>query len=195
MPHQHALTVTSKQGGLLRVISSPIKVCTPITDKQKGPDKVTDEVTGIWDTGASGSVITQEVVDKLSIKPIGQTFVNTASEEKKLSPVYLVDFILSNGVIMQGARVTLGKITSAQVLIGMDVINLGDFSITNYGQKTIMTFGVPSSREIDYVQEMQTAKSQVVDKSGVALSRQQRRQLEKEQFKKWKQSGGNKQTS
>jgi len=36
-------------------------------------------------------------------------------------------------------------------LIGMDVITLGDFSITNHNGITCMSFRVPSSHEIDYV--------------------------------------------
>lgn len=181
-----ALTLASN-GGLLRVLSSPIRVCAPIIDKAKGPDKITDEVIGIWDTGASGSVITQQVVDTLGIKPVSMTFVNTASEEKVQSPVYLVDFVLPNGVVVQGLRVTLGKLASAQVLIGMDIINCGDMSVTNYNQKTVMTFRVPSGGEVDYVKELRTgAASVVTDAAGVPLTRQQRKQLEKEQFKKWK---------
>lgn len=181
-----ALTLTSN-GGLLRVLSSPLKVCTPIIDKNKGPDKITKEITGIWDTGASGSVITQSVVDELDIKPIGMTLVNTASHERVQSPVYLVDFVLPNGVVMQGLRVTLGKLSNANVLVGMDVINYGDLTVTNFNQKTIMTFRVPSAGEVDYVKDIRTSSEGVVtDASGAPLSRQQRRALEKEQFKKWK---------
>jgi predicted aspartyl protease len=186
MNNFQALTLTSN-GGLLRVLSSSVKVCTPIIDKSKGPDTITDEITGIWDTGASGSVITKDVVDKLGIQPIGMTFVNTASEEKVQTPVYLVDFVLPNGVVIQGLRVTLGKLSNAQVLIGMDIINFGDLTVTNYQQKTIMTFRVPSSGEVDYVKELQaSSQATVTDATGTPLSRQQRKQLEKEQFQKWK---------
>ncbi|HYH74889.1 MAG TPA: retroviral-like aspartic protease family protein [Candidatus Saccharimonadales bacterium] len=182
MSHLQALTIKSN-GGLLRVLSCPIKVCTPILDKSKGPDKITDDVLGIWDTGASGSVITQAVVDKLQLQPVSFTLVNTASEENVKSPVYLVDFVLPNGVVLQGLRVTLGKLANAQVLIGMDVINVGDLSITNNKNCTVMTFGVPSTREIDYVKELQPSQGQVVQ-----LSRQQRRQQEREQQKANKKS-------
>ena len=39
------------------------------------------------------------------------------------------------------------------VLIGMDVICLGDFSITNVGGQTWMSFRTPSCVAIDYVVE------------------------------------------
>lgn len=40
-------------------------------------------------------------------------------------------------------------------LIGMDVITLGDFSITNHKGITCMSFRCPSSHEIDYVTNLQ----------------------------------------
>jgi hypothetical protein len=39
-------------------------------------------------------------------------------------------------------------------LIGMDVITLGDFSITNHKGNTCMSFRVPSGHEIDYVKNL-----------------------------------------
>lgn len=183
MSKGQALTLTGD--GLLRVLQTPLRVCTPILDKKKGPDAITDEIAAVWDTGASGSVITQNVVDALKIQPTGMTQVNTASGQE-VSPVYLVDFMLPNAVIIQGLRVTLGKLANFDVLIGMDVINVGDFSITNVNQKTKMTFRVPSSVEIDYVKEMEESNAMLTDESGQPLTRQQRRLREREQFKKWR---------
>ena len=137
-------------------MQSEIKVCPPIVDQKKGPDKITDCI-GVWDTGATGSVITQKVVDSLGIKPIGMTNVNTA-DGQSISPVYLVDFVFPNKVVIQGLRVTLGKLANFDALIGMDVINVGDFSITNVGGKTKMSFRTPSMVEIDYVEELKSSE-------------------------------------
>ncbi len=41
---------------------------------------------------------------------------------------------------------------SVDVLIGMDVIGLGDFSITNKDGKTTFSFREPSMEEIDYTE-------------------------------------------
>ena len=40
------------------------------------------------------------------------------------------------------------------MLIGMDVINRGDFCITNFENKTYMSFRVPSLERVDYVSEI-----------------------------------------
>ena len=120
-------------------------------DWTKPPDKVT-EVDAIWDTGATGSVITQAVVDNLGIEPITMTMVHGVGSEE-LSPVFLVDFYLPMGVCVRGLNVTLGKLLGAEALIGMDVIVNGDFAVTNYGGKTKMSFRVPSLADIDFVRD------------------------------------------
>ncbi len=43
---------------------------------------------------------------------------------------------------------------NCEALIGMDVITLGDFSITNHNGSTCMSFRVPSGHEIDYVKNL-----------------------------------------
>jgi uncharacterized protein YchJ len=40
----------------------------------------------------------------------------------------------------------------------MDIINLGDFAITNYGGNTVMSFRVPSIQEINFVKGIQQSK-------------------------------------
>lgn len=108
---------------------------------------------GLWDTGASRSSITQRIVDDLSLIPIGKNNVSTANG---IVPVntYFVDIGLPNGVTVQNVLVTccdLGQ--DIDILIGMDIIRHGDFSITNVNNKTTFSFRTPSIKEIDYVKE------------------------------------------
>ena len=55
-------------------------------------------------------------------------------------------------------RVTDGNILGTDVLIGMDIINTGDFAVTNVDGKTCMSFQMPSIRRIDFVKEIQRAR-------------------------------------
>ena len=43
-----------------------------------------------------------------------------------------------------------GKLTDTDMLIGMDVISLCDFTITNPGAETKFSFQVPSTLDIDF---------------------------------------------
>lgn len=105
-----------------------------------------------WDTGATMTCISQAVIDRLSLIPIGQSMVNTPSGQRVLDQ-YIVDVLLRNNVLVKDV-VVLGSEIGNQgidVLIGMDIINLGDFVISNYDGKTHFSFQIPSQRHLDFV--------------------------------------------
>jgi len=150
-------TFRLKHNRIANVIVTPVEICTP-----SGSEETVKRIQtkGIWDTGASHTVITKNIIDQLELKSIGITKVNTASESDKEVNTYLVDVHLNNLVFI-GLQVTVGKITSGiDCLIGMDIINMGDFSITNFQGKTCMSFRVPSMHEIDYLKAHQS-KNQI----------------------------------
>jgi hypothetical protein len=168
-----ALTLTGAT--LLRELRSEIKVGSPLVSGQAVPPQMTGDVWAVWDTGATGSVITRAVVDELGIQPISMTVVHGVASQK-ITPVYLVDFYLPMGVIVGGLNVTLGQLFNADALIGMDVINHGDFVVTNRGGKTKMSFRMPSLAETDYVEE--TNALLMASKPSLA-NREQRRAQQK----------------
>jgi predicted aspartyl protease len=134
-----------KYNGLTNIIYTDLAVAFPGNNKA-------GKFRGIWDTGASATVITQDVVDMLGLQPVTYTYVNTASERNVLTEVYLVDIYLKNDLRIEKVKVTKGVLTpDFHLLIGMDIIGLGDFSITNHNGSTCMSFRIPSSHEIDYV--------------------------------------------
>lgn len=107
----------------------------------------------IWDTGASASAISQKVVDACGLAPTGMTMVQTAAGLEP-AETYLINVALPNGVgfaILQVTKAKLGD--DNDVLIGMDIISQGDFTVTNKGGNTIFSFRVPSSAHIDFVNE------------------------------------------
>ena len=105
---------------------------------------------GIWDTGATGSCITQRIVEDLQLIPIGKSQISTANGLKTVN-TYLVDIGLPNNVIISNVVVScadLGK--DLDLLIGMDIIGLGDFAITNVNGRTTFSFRLPSICVIDF---------------------------------------------
>jgi hypothetical protein len=141
---------TSKVPGLVNVLIQAIEITLP--DDRKN----VFETRGIWDTGASRSVISQNVVEKLGLQPSGTAIVNTASEMGCQTSTYLVDFLLKD-VKVSGVTVTVGTLMKGfECLIGMDIINLGDFAVTNFEKKTCVSFRLPSVQQIDFVQEVKS---------------------------------------
>lgn len=105
---------------------------------------------GLWDTGATASVITQDVVDKCGLKPTGMTKVHGIHGAREM-PTFLILLGLPNKVAFRDLRVTLGQLPGCDVLFGMDIISNGDFSITNHNGITACSFRVPSQHTLDYV--------------------------------------------
>ena len=151
-----ALTIRGKNGKLF-VIQSEVGICVPfLGDIREQKDLVIGNFKGIWDTGATGSVITPKVVDHLKLKPTGKKKVNTANGSD-IKDTYLVNIALPSNVMIQNVVVTegnLGDDSPIDVLIGMDVITLGDFVITNKNDRTVMSFRIPSLAEVDYVADI-----------------------------------------
>ena len=70
-----------------------------------------------------------------------------------LQNVYKINLSLPNNVLLNDVIVTeVPMISQADMLIGMSVINRGDFSVSNYNGKTILSFRIPSLADADYVE-------------------------------------------
>jgi gag-polyprotein putative aspartyl protease len=143
-----SFTVKS-QGGLLRILKTAAAIYP------SGFKTPTAKINAIWDTGASGCAITTNVVTQLRLVPTGMASVHTANGVA-IQNTYTIDIELPNTVLIQGiiASEVAALSSGCDALIGMDVITLGDFSITNHKGTTCMSFRTPSSHEIDYVKNL-----------------------------------------
>jgi hypothetical protein len=149
-PKHHHFTL--KANGRLRSIETPIRVGPTPLD----PDAYNHPInyfltTGLWDTGATNSCITAEVAKSIGAIPTGKTMVHGA-HGPALTNTYLIDFILPNSVriIQVKATEVVSTVGGFGVIIGMDIIAMGDFCITNPNNKTVVSFRIPSREEIDF---------------------------------------------
>jgi hypothetical protein len=73
----------------------------------------------------------------------------------EIKNTYLVNIYLPMNVFFPGVKVTEGVLYGdIEMLIGMDIITSGDFTITHNQGKTKMSFGIPSVHSYDYVQRI-----------------------------------------
>jgi hypothetical protein len=148
----HALTNHSK--GIARSIITPVEV-TDLLTNQKVSTK------GIWDTGATDSVITESTARLLGLRALKRVMVQGVHGNKEVN-VYYINITLNNKNITLNTQVTecdeLSPDNSVGMLIGMNVITMGDFVISNYQGDTVMTFRVPSLQKIDFVSGMKTGQ-------------------------------------
>lgn len=154
-----ALTVYAN--GIARVIISPIVVENTLSGAK-------EQTQGIWDTGATGSAITKSLAAKLGLIPVSETQVKGVHGVKEGVNVYGLKIILNNEAVDFILPVTecdqLSDDDSTEFLIGMDVISKGDFAITNFQGKTIMTYRKPSIQKMDFVADIRNSQSLIVER-------------------------------
>jgi predicted aspartyl protease len=149
---------TAKAERLMPVLQSTVYV------NQVIPGKITPEKSyiAIWDTGATSTVITPKVVNELGLIASGKTNIQGVAGSKENIDTFIVSIILPNKVRVNSVRAAeVPQIAgAADILIGMDIITLGDFSVTNFDKKTVLSFRIPSTKVVDYVEEANIKNTQ-----------------------------------
>lgn len=152
---------TLSKGYRLNVLKTPVTVSTDI---KINPQSHTKNFIAIWDTGATSSVISSRVAQEMNLTPIGKTIVSTANGRAEVNR-YIVTLELPNHLVINDIEVSEGNLgANTDLLIGMDIITLGDFSITNIDNCTTFTFRYPSCNKIDYVEDARKLKMSDLNK-------------------------------
>lgn len=104
-----------------------------------------------WDTGATGTCISKQVVAKLGLQPTGMINVQTPSGIGTMNK-YMVNLTLNNELTILDFPVMDSEIGSQgiDVLIGMDIISIGDFAVSNFEGRTQFSFRIPSQEHIEF---------------------------------------------
>lgn len=145
-----SFSFTQPYQGLARELKTQCHISEAWDVASGGQHPPIQEFTCLWDTGATGSVISQGVVDACGLQSVGTRDVYHVKGVSRNTPVFLVNILLPNSVGCAGIPVTLGDMKGFDVLIGMDIILRGDFAVTNRDGKTKMSFSIPSQEDIDF---------------------------------------------
>jgi len=109
----------------------------------ENPNKEGIKVIALWDTGASGSVITPTLSQMMNLIPINRIKVSGINNTS-MADVVKISIGLPNGVLIKEENVMIcDLVKDIDLLIGMDIIQLGDFSISNGGGTTLFSFAIP----------------------------------------------------
>jgi predicted aspartyl protease len=105
----------------------------------------------LWDTGASISAITPDIMDKLKAVPVSKRTITGIHSTQVVDVVYItVD--LPNSVIKKNIEAAVCNIPSnVGMILGMDIILLGDFALSSGNSQTLFSFAAPPFKEkIDF---------------------------------------------
>ena len=101
-----------------------------------------------WDTGAQFTFISPRVVNKLNLQPYKESEIMGIGGDK-IVKTYKVHIGLPNGYLIHDIEVYCSDIDDYDILIGMDLITLTDFCITNKDSITKFSFRTPSEGGIN----------------------------------------------
>jgi hypothetical protein len=159
VPTPEAFTIKSQ--AILNRIITDISVSAafdPANPPATLPPKL--KARALWDTGATNSVVSHDIAQQLNLPSMGVANVDHGGGTGT-SPRRVVNLELPHGVGFIGVLVTEfppPKDGAFNVIVGMDIITVGDFTVTNVNGQTWVSFRTPSSVQVDYVSEINKAK-------------------------------------
>lgn len=136
-----AFTLTANK--IMDSLTSSVVVVNPNNNKQK-------EVSAKWDTGSNVTLISSKLAEELELiqkDVVKTTFIGGEINVK----IYLVNLELPNKIIAYNLEIYdwPNSANGIDILIGMDIIKQGDFTISNFEGKTKFGFRHPSSEHLD----------------------------------------------
>ena len=145
----HPLTID--YGKRVLELSTIVKVSNfyDETRQPNQPHPKYESCKAIWDTGAMSTTISPALAQKLGLQSLGKVEMHHANGHAIVN-TYAINLLLPNKMEIHTLHVMEGGMTDVDVLIGMDVITLCDFAITNKSGKTLFSFDIPSCHETDY---------------------------------------------
>ena len=145
-PSHHAFTITYS-----RIVT---ELLTPaVVSSYYSPSNFINAKNAVWDTGATGTGINISLARKINLEPIERNIVQGAHGKKEVD-VYAINIQLDNAIFKKISVAGLELGDKTDVIIGMNIITLGDFAISNAHGKTTFTYAIPSFNEkIDFVEK------------------------------------------
>jgi len=156
---------TSRAKQIAKEITCPVDIVCPGKLCSDGLDKKVT-IKALWDTGATISSIDRDLAQSLSLIPIGKLPVFHA-DGRSIQDVYTVNVnLLSRKFVINVGKAVSGSFSGQdfKMLIGMDIISLGDFFFgrcmgSEGYEVSYFSFAIPSiDRKIDFVKEWQDGR-------------------------------------
>ena len=145
----HAFTITYSH--IMRELMTPAMVSNYFV-----PSNSIKVKNALWDTGATGTGINVSLAHKLDLEPTGRNTVRGAHGTKVVD-IYTIDLQLDNAVFKKIPVAGLELGDKTDIIVGMDIIMLGDFAISNAHGKTTFTYAIPPFNDkIDFVDKVET---------------------------------------
>jgi hypothetical protein len=138
---------TTKYNGLSNALQNDVQVSSVVP----GGQVLTNKARALWDTGAMSSAITPALANKLGLKVVSRTIMTTPSGTADCNQ-YFITLLLPNKVEITDVLVLEAIPANCDILIGMDIIGMGDFAVSHFEGKTMFSFRIPSMQHFDFTE-------------------------------------------
>jgi hypothetical protein len=104
-------------------------------------------VKAMWDTGCIRSCMCCGLARYLALAPVGEMSIKSI-HDSHIANIYQIDILFSDGKFLPNIRVA--EITDSahfDLIIGLDIIRLGNFHLDNVNGNTVFTFSLPFQSE------------------------------------------------
>ena len=143
MPDTKPDSLYYKFSGIQKRIITTVNICNTFIDQPKNSTE-----NALWDTGATISAITPKLVKDLGFIPVGTMAISG------ITGALDVEFILAaiqlpGGILRQNIKMAVCDFSqNINIILGMDIITLGDFELLNGNNSTVFSFTSPPSGKI-----------------------------------------------
>ena len=128
---------------IVREISTPVTLYSSFSSSE---GKIVT-TSAVWDTGANHSILSPKIVQELGLCAIDTKLVHGINKSNCLSDIVIATIRLTHDLVLTGRRFSVNNIPGTDVLIGMDIIMLGNFVINNTDGKSSFSFVIPPLKE------------------------------------------------
>jgi len=145
--------------GITRELTTSASI-VPIDTDDAALYGVPAAIKAVWDTGATMTCIKPALRDRLKLRPLEDSRTEFASVSGKLTAeLTLVNLLLMPGLEIENCSVYIMDFPGdADILIGMNIIRMGDFAVCNAGGTTSFSFAIPPFPDrINFEDKAQTA--------------------------------------
>lgn len=101
----------------------------------------------VWDTGATNTLISSQVVEALGLTPVEKSLVEGVGGIIE-SAVYNISIYLADNIVFKNVKVLCSDIGDYDLVVGMDIIAQGDFVISNNNRQVCFSFRYPPKNKI-----------------------------------------------
>lgn len=130
-----------EMGPVVEVKLAVAAVVEEILKKENKPLPNPLSVSAMIDTGATGTVIRSDLVEKLNLNPIGTTLIHTPSSTNVECFEYLLRVLFPNNVVVETVVIAAPlQNQSIQCLIGRDILHHGVLIYTGYVNTFTLSF-------------------------------------------------------